>query len=177
MTFGEWYESHKEDSDEWYIGFLTGWVYIGLPKDCINVLRTAIQQAYVNDLENHMDSARLLVNVERYCDNLTRSLKKLSKQIKDAGLYANEVEDVVKLLDGMVKTQSNIHRHLQGLRATVKEPIEPLPLEETEIKEQYLSCKGMRCLTLQGSIPGNAWDKEEYAKWIQQGERIIYKKE
>ncbi len=177
MTFGEWYESHKEDSDEWFIGFLAGWVYIGRPKDCVDVLRNAIHQAYVNDLENHLDSARLLTNVERYCSNLEKSLKKLSNQIKDAGLYANEIEDVVKLLDGMVKTQSNIHRHLQGLRATVKEPVEPVSLEETEVKEQYLSCKGMKCMTLQGSVPGNAWDREEYAKWIKQGERIIYKRE
>ena len=177
MTFGEWYESHKEDSDEWCIGFLAGWVYIGLPKNSINVLRDAIQQAYVNDLENHLDSARLLTNVERYCGNLEKSLKKLSNQIKDAGLYANEVEDVMKVLEGLIKTQSNIHRHLKNLRATVKEPVEPLPLENTKVKEEYLSCNGMKCLTLQGSVPGNAWDKEEYAKWIKQGERMIYRRE
>lgn len=177
MTFEDWYESHKEDSDEWHIGFLAGWVFIGKPKDCPDVLRSAIHNAYTNDLENHLDSARLLSNVERYCNSLDRSIKGLTKQIKDTGLYANEVEDVIKLLNGMVKTQSNIHRHLQNLRATVKEPVEPLPLEDTEVKEEYLSCNGMKCLTLQGSVSGNAWDKEEYAKWIQQGERIIYKRE
>ncbi|MBR3204975.1 MAG: hypothetical protein IKF58_00925, partial [Bacillus sp. (in: Bacteria)] len=76
-----------------------------------------------------------------------------------------------------VKTQSNIHRHLQNLRATVKEPVEPLPLENTEVKEEYLSCNGMKCLTLQGSVPGNAWDKEEYDKWMKNGERLIWKRE
>jgi len=166
MTFEEWYESHKEDSDEWYIGFVSGWIYIGRPKNCVDALRQTIQDSYAEDLQNHRESSRLLANVEKYSDSTLKILKKISKQIKDEGLYPNEVEDVQKVLETLISTESNINRNLRYLRGTVKEPTQPMILEQTEVREERLSCFGKKCLTLKGSVFGHAWDKEEWAKWL-----------
>ena len=167
MTFGEWYAKHKDDPDDWYIGFHAGWVYIGQPKDSPIVLDQVIRKNYDTALRHYHESVVTFSDTERYCSNITNSLEMISKQLGSAYLDRVDIDKIQYRLDLLKKTQSNIVRHLINLKFVLTEPKEPKPLEDTEVREAYLSCQGKKCLILKGSVQGTAWDKEEYVKWLE----------
>jgi len=167
MTFGEWYELHKEDPEDWYVGFHAGWVYIGQPKDSRIVLDQAINRAYDTQLRHYLESSTTFEDTERYCSNMDASLDMINRQLGKARLSRADIDKILYRLDLLRKTQTNIIRHLINLKCVLTEPKEPKPLEEIEVKESYLSIQGTRCLILKGPVQGTAWDKEEYVKWLE----------
>ena len=162
--FKDWYAAHEDDPSEWYIGFRAGWVYIGQPKDCKEVLLKAVQDAYRNDITHHQDVINELRLVEHYTENVLTSLNKVSDQIKNDAFL--DKDKMLKTLKDLLASQANIRRYLIRIKGEIKEPTPPKDLDDIEVKEKYISVLGQKCLTLKGPVPGVAWDKVEYIKWL-----------
>lgn len=167
MKFGEWYESHKEDSVKWFIGMRSGWVFYGLPKEAPQVLRDAIAEAYTDTLIKHGEGLQTL----QYCKRLLERIEENSAKAREVVWGINpdtlkgyeSLKNVMAMLDMNSHTLNNCKRTLINIRDCLKEPTPPPSLENTEIREEYTNTFGERCLVLKGKILGKFWDLEEKA--------------
>lgn len=142
-----------------------GWLFYGLPKDASAELRNIIDRYFQYTLQRYNHGFDEITDCTRYLSHADENIARVKAIIENTNpdtLKGYETLKSVKvMLDMNQKTLSNIQRIMVHVNQVMCEPMQPTRVESIAVKEEYISCRGERCLVLEGKVPGRFWDLEE----------------